>query len=356
MSKKIYILAPYPKGEAPSQRFRFEQYIESFEKEGYEVSFYAFLNGKIWKTLYTKGNTLYKIVGILNSFLRRWALLFHIKKADYVFIHRETAHLGPPVFEWVLSKVLGVKYIYDFDDAIWLPNFSAINAKYNRLKAYWKIKYCIKWAHQITAGNEYLADYAKQFNSNVKVIPTTIDLVNHHNLSTNQEKPLLTIGWTGTHTTMRYLDFIVPIITKLEKEHKFEFRVISNEAPNYKLKSLHFVKWQKETEIQDLAEINIGIMPLEEDVWSKGKCGFKALQYMALEIPTIASPVGVNKEIISHGNNGFLCNTVEEWEKTLRQLIKDKSLRKSIGLKGKNTVKEKFSVEANLNNYLALFK
>lgn len=229
MKKKIYILAPYPKGQAPSQRFRFEQYLDILEKEGCEVKFYSFLSEKAWKTLYQPGNYLGKFDQVMISFMRRWGLIFKLKKADHVFVHREMAHIGPPIFEWISAKILGVKYIYDFDDAIWLPNYSEANARFQRLKAYWKVKYCMKWAHKVTAGNDYLADFARKYNNNVEVIPTTIDLQNHHNLETNQSLKPLVIGWTGTHTTMRYLSEITPVLQELEKDHEFEFHVISNE-------------------------------------------------------------------------------------------------------------------------------
>jgi glycosyltransferase involved in cell wall biosynthesis len=356
VGKTIYILAPYPKGEAPSQRFRFEQYIDQLESEGYQVKMFPFLDQKTWKLLYSKGKTLQKAFGILKSFLRRWGLLFRLKKADFVFVHREVAHIGPPLFEWLMAKVLRINYTYDFDDATWLPNYSETNAKFNRLKAYWKVKYCIKWAHQVTAGNEYLAEYAKKFNPNVQVIPTTIDLENHHTEKTDQSRTPLVIGWTGSHTTMRYLDFIVPILEQLENKFDFEFHVISNESPKYKLKSLKFVKWNKSSEIKDLARLHIGIMPLEEDIWSKGKCGFKALQYMALEIPTVASPVGVNSTIINHEENGFLCSTPDEWEKVLTQLLESQSMRQRKGGEGFKTIKKRFSVQANWPKYLGVFE
>lgn len=355
MGKTIYILAPYPKGEAPSQRFRFEQYMDRLENEGYQVEMFPFLDEKTWKLLYAEGKTLQKAIGILKSFLRRWGLVFRLKKADYVFVHREVAHIGPPIFEWLMAKVLRIKYIYDFDDATWLPNYSETNARFNRLKAYWKVKYCIKWAHKVTAGNDYLANYAKKFNQNVEVVPTTIDLENHHTEKTDQNRKPLVIGWTGSHTTMRYLDFIVPIIEQLEQKFDFEFHVISNEAPQYKLKSLKFIKWNKTSEIKDLARLHIGIMPLEEDIWSKGKCGFKALQYMALKIPTVASPVGVNSTIITDEENGFLCTTPEEWEKVLTQLLQNQSLRQTIGEKGFKTIEDRYSVKANWPKYLGLF-
>lgn len=356
MSKTIYFLVPYPHGEAPSQRFRFEQYLTLLEKEGFSIEIHPFLDNKTWKTLYSQGNVAKKGFGILKSFFRRFALMFQLKKADYIFIHREAAHLGPPVFEWIISKLLKRKYIYDFDDAIWLPNYSETNAKFHRLKAYWKIKYCMKWAHKIVAGNEYLANYARQFNNNVQIIPTTIDTEFHHNLISDQTKEKPVIGWTGTHTTMHYLDKLIPVIEDLESKYNFDFLVISNEKPNYQLKSLQFIKWNKETEIQDLAKMNIGVMPLEKDIWSEGKCGFKGLQYMALGIAAIMSPVGVNITIVEDNVNGLLADSPEEWKLKLTELLENKELRIKLGTAGRQTIEDRFSVHAQLKNYLDLFQ
>jgi glycosyltransferase involved in cell wall biosynthesis len=355
MSKKIYFIVPYPHQEAPSQRFRFEQYFDFLEANDFEVEIYPFINQSTWKTLYGEGKVIKKAWGILMSFVRRFALLFKLHKADFIFIHREAAHIGPPIFEWIIAKVLRRKYVYDFDDAIWLPNYSESNAKFHRLKAYWKVRYCMKWASQITAGNAYLADYARQFNPNVQIVPTTIDTENHHNIMTDHQSQELTIGWTGTHTTMHYLDELVPVLKSLEQKYAFTFLVISNQSNEYDLKSLSFVKWNKASEIEDLAKINIGVMPLKKDIWSEGKCGFKGLQYMALEIPTIMSPVGVNSTIVQNGINGFLVETQEEWYEVLEKLILDRSLRTQIGKAGKRRIDEAYSVLANQEKYLNLF-
>jgi glycosyltransferase involved in cell wall biosynthesis len=354
LSKRLVIIAPYPKGEAPSQRFRFEQYINLFENEGYAVEFHAFLSDKTWKALYKEGSFFAKAFGMMGSFWRRFLLMFKLRKASVIFIHREASMIGPPIFEWIIAKVLRKKYIYDFDDAIWLPNYSDSNAKFQRLKAYGKVKKIMKWAHAISAGNDYLMEFAQQFNPNVRVIPTTIDLENVHNRLTNHQAEIPVIGWTGTHTTMNYLDDLVPILKELEETHTFIFRVISNQSPTFSLKSLEFVKWKKETEIEDLAQITIGVMPLTDTIWAKGKCGFKGLQYMALEIPSVMSPVGVNTTIIEHGVNGLLCSTPEEWKETLIQLLENEAIRMEIGKKGFQTVKERYSVEANLPHYLDL--
>lgn len=356
MRKSIYFIVPYPRGEAPSQRFRFEQYIDFLEENGFEIHFFPFLSEKTWKTLYQEGKFFQKGMGILRSFLNRFALLFALHRADFIFIHREASHIGPPIFEWFIAKVLRRKFIYDFDDAIWLPNYSESNAKFHRLKAYWKVNYCMKWAHQITAGNAYLANYASQFNSSVQVIPTTIDTLNHHTVMTNHEAERVTIGWTGTHTTMHYLNDLVPVLQQLEQQYDFTFLVISNQAASYELKSLQSIPWNKATEIEDLAKINIGVMPLKKDIWSEGKCGFKGLQYMALEIPTIMSPVGVNTTIVADGVNGFLAETSEQWYAALESLLLDKKRRIQIGKAGKKRIDEAYSVKANQNNYLKLFQ
>ncbi|MDX1652010.1 MAG: glycosyltransferase family 4 protein [Brumimicrobium sp.] len=356
MSRRIFILAPYPRGEAPSQRFRFEQYLPMLEKEGFDIHFHSFLDNKTWNTLYSEGKYFAKATGILKSFFRRWKILFSVKKSDHVFIHREAAHIGPPIFEWYLAKIRRINYIYDFDDAIWLPNYSASNAKVHRFKAYWKVKYCMKWAHRITAGNEYLKQFAEKYNPNVQIIPTTIDLKNQHTLKSNHNASPTVIGWTGTHTTMHYLDEIIPVIEELEKNYRFIFRVISNKAPNYKLKSLEFIKWNKTSEIEDLSQLNIGLMPLKEDKWSKGKCGFKALQYMALEIATVLSPVGVNTEIVDQRKNGLFADNPDAWRTALEQLLTDVNFRTQIAKAGRIQVKERYSVEALAGTYLNLFK
>ena len=356
MSKRIIFIAPYPHTQAPSQRFRFEQYLGILEESGFEIEVHPFLNEKDWAPLYKKGSFLLKAFGMLRSFARRFELLFKLRKFDCVFIHREASMIGPPVFEFIIAKILKKKYIYDFDDAIWLPNYSQSNARFHKLKAYGKVKHIIRWADEVCVGNEFLKSYALEFNSNVQVIPTTVDTINVHNKITDHDSEELIIGWTGSHTTMDYLPFLVPVLQRLEKEFKFKFRIISNHPPQFQLDSLEFVKWNKDTEIEDLSKINIGVMPLEDSAWTKGKCGFKGLQYMALQIPSVMSNVGVNNEIIDSKRNGFLCETADDWYSTLHELMSKPELRKSIGTAGQETVKNNYSVEANTPKYKALFQ
>lgn len=352
LKKKILFLSPYPSKIVPSQRFRFEQYFP-FLSRYYIITQKTFWDKKGWEILFSDKNDFIKLLWLLiKAFGKRFFLLFHLQKYDLIFIHREVSHLGPPVFEWIIKYILRKKIIYDFDDAIWLLNYSDKNRISKFFKSPWKTKYICKWANSIIAGNSYLADYAKKYNKNVFVIPTTIDTSYHKNKY--KEHKTLTIGWTGTLTTLKYLNAIVPVLKQLEEKYNLNFLIISNEKPKLNLK-FTYKSWCKETEIEDLRKIDIGIMPLYNNIWEKGKCGFKGLQYMALEIPTIMSPVGVNTEIIEDGVNGFLASTEQEWFDKLSLLIEDKELRQRLGKAGRNTVMEKYSVEANKQKYLDVF-
>ncbi|MTI32347.1 glycosyltransferase family 4 protein [Xanthovirga aplysinae] len=352
---KILFLVPYPSEQAPSQRFRYEQYLEVLEASGHSYHIASFLNNKTWSILYKKGYNFLKFTGILKGFGNRLLMLFGIRNYDVVFIHREASPIGPPIFEWLIAKVFRKKIIYDFDDAIWLSNSSQQNKLAAKLKWHKKVDKICKWSYKISVGNDYLGDYARQFNPQVVFNPTTIDTENLHNQIKKQDGKKIVIGWTGTHSTMGYLKVLVPIIKKLEGKYDFEFSVISNQKPDLPLKSLTYKPWNKLTEIDDLLHFNIGVMPLTDDKWAKGKCGFKALQYMALGIPAIASPVGVNTTIISHGIDGYLCKNKEEWYLALEKLIKDEQLRIKVGKNSRKKVVEHYSILSNKNNFLRLF-
>ena len=286
---------------------------------------------------------------------------------DYVFIHREVSPLGPPIFEWIISKVLRKKIIYDFDDAIWLSDPNEKHTLLAKLKWKGKVASICKWSYKISVGNDYLAYFAKKHNKNVVINPTTVDTKGQHNPFLNEERSQenrkkasanssTIIGWTGTHSTLQYLTPIISVISELEEKYNFIFLVIANKNPKYELKSFQYVPWNKETEITDLSMIDIGIMPLTNDVWSKGKCGFKLLQYMALEKPVLASPVGVNTSIIDNGVNGYLCQTNQDWMIHLELLLNDTTHRIRLGQSGRKKVVGQFSLLSNQRNFLSLFE
>jgi glycosyltransferase involved in cell wall biosynthesis len=212
-----------------------------------------------------------------------------------------------------------------------------------------------RWAYKVSCGNDYLCNFAKQFNSSVVYNPTTIDTEHYHNQISNQNKEKFVIGWTGSHSTTRYLNDLVEVLKKLEAKYSFELQVIADIPPALDLKSFKFIKWHKEEEIEDLLNFNIGIMPLKDDLWAAGKCGFKALQYMALGIPALVSPVGVNTKIVDDGINGFICKTPQEWEIAIEKLIQDHELLLEMAQNTRKKIVENYSVKSNTENFLALF-
>lgn len=353
---RILFITPYPTGEAPSQRFRFEQYFKSLTENGHSYKTSSFLSLKAWGIVYKTGHLPDKILALINGYWRRILDVISLRHFDAVFIHREATPFGPPWFEWLVTKIFKKYMVYDFDDAIWIPNASETNKYLTMLfKRFANVADVCRWSTVVSVGNAYLAEYAGQYNKNVVINPTTIDTDEHHNMMKEHGKHKFTIGWTGSHSTVQYLDEIYPVLKKLEEEHEFEFHVICDVPPKFTLKSLKFVKWSKKAEIDDLMNFNLGIMPLPADIWAKGKCGFKALQYMSLGVPALVSNVGVNAEIVDHGVNGFICNTPEEWYSSLKKLMTDSSCLQMLSSRTREKIITHYSVRSNKQNFLNLF-
>jgi glycosyltransferase involved in cell wall biosynthesis len=363
VTMKILFLIPYPLEEAPSQRFRFEQYFSSLKSAGNTLVVQSFLNSKNGRIFFSPGKKLKKITAIVAGFVKRFLILFQISSHDYIFVHREITPVGPPVFEWIICKVLRKKIIYDFDDSIWLTDKNNESRIERIIRWRDKVKLICEWSYKVSAGNEYLCAYAKKFNKRTVHNPTTINTETVHNqdfyraISDASMKKNIVIGWTGSHSTLKYLLDIEQVLQELEVQFpQLEFWIIADRPSQLKLTRIFFKSWTIETEISDLAQIDIGIMPLPDDEWAKGKCGFKALQYMSLNIPSVVSPVGVNKNIIDHGINGFLASTQEEWKVALIQLIENVDLRKRMGDEARKKIIASYSVVTNTPVFLGLFK
>lgn len=352
---KILFIVPYPPGQAASQRFRFEQYFDLLKTKGISYDVEPFLDRKTWNILYGKRRFAGKIWGLIKGATRRFLLLFKVMQYEYVFLHREAAPVGPPVIEWIISKWFRRKIILDFDDAIWIPNSSRSNRFFAPLKYHGNVFKVASWAYKVSVGNHYLMEAVKPYNDRVVYNPTTIDTKSHHNRIKNGYGEVLTIGWTGSHSTIKYLNDLVDVIQRLAEKYTFRFVVISDAAPEFDLPSLEYIPWNKVTEIDDLFQLDIGLMPLTHDPWSEGKCGFKALQYLALGIPAVVSPVGVNAEIVTHGVNGYHCHGPEEWYERLSELLGDREMLKKLSGQSRKVVIDGYSVESNSSNFIHLF-
>lgn len=351
----VFFITQGPLGINPGQRFRMEHYLPLLQQKGIPYKIAPFYNQKGWQTIFTNGHLLLKILLVLRGFLYRCLNLIQIVRYKYVYIYREAAPIGPPVFEWIIAKVLAKKIIYDFDDAIWVPVTSEYNTLVKPIKFYAKVRMICKWAYKVSVGNEYLAAYARKYNVATYVIPTVVNTASGHHLIKNQSTEPVTIGWTGTFSTLQYLNQVLPALQQVEKLYNIDFIVIANKDPQLPLKHYRYIQWSAKNELHDLLQINIGIMPLTDDELAKGKCGFKAIQYMALGIPAVVSPVGVNSHIVDQGVNGFCCVTTGEWVTALSALITDAQLRQNMGSNARQKIETHYSVHATEQNFLNLF-
>lgn len=298
------------------------------------------------------GNYGKKVLLGLKLALRRINDVIRANEYDIIVIAREAFITGSTFFERALSKRNG-KVIFDFDDSIWLNVISSNNRLFSSLKDGSKTSRIIRLSDKVFAGNEFLANYARKFNDNVVIIPTTID-TDAYQPAYDSSKKTVTVGWSGSVSTIEHFQFALPALRILKDKYKDRIKIKVIGDGNFYEPTLDIkgIPWKSETELEDLREIDIGIMPLPDNEWTWGKCGLKGLQYMALEIPTIMSPVGVNLNIIEDGVNGYLANSTEEWVDKISILIEQGDLRSRIGKEGRRTVVTKYSVKSTREVYL----
>lgn len=259
---------------------------------------------------------------------------------DYGIVFVQKKLLPVP---WVLSAgMVAKKLFFDFDDAIWTCpnlNWSAVT----RAKVRLRLRTILSKSSCVIAGNRYLGEYAQRHNRNVTIIPTCVDTNYYRPAASGRREGKLRIGWIGSSPNLIYLERLEPVFKRLPSDN-ISLTVVCDrkyESPNL---PTEFVPWSLEGELAALQNMDIGIMPLTDDEWTRGKCGFKTIQYMACGIPSISSPVGVNNEIVTDGQNGFLADDDDQWVEKLSLLIHAQDLRESIGHEGRRMVEDKYSI------------
>lgn len=320
-----------------SSRYRVYQYLPFLERSGI-LPFVARI---------PSSQRLGKWTGLIRA-------LKLASQVDVVFIQKRALDVR------VLQLIRAVKnrLIYDFDDAVYAsaPPFELDPRVLTKTRK--NLTAVLHHSRLIIAGNAHLAAYAQQYNNNVAMIPTCIDT---DKVRPRDEPPAdeLVIGWIGNSENLRYLQILEGLFARLASTYgsKLVLRVVSGKP--YSSESLLNVDnrtWTLDTEMSDLRSFHIGLSPLADDEWTRGKCGFRALQYMATGIPTVVSPVGVNREIIDDGVNGFLAQTDEEWFARVSQLIEGEQLRRRLGLRGRSTVEREYSLAVALPKFVAALK
>jgi glycosyltransferase involved in cell wall biosynthesis len=347
------------RGLDPSSRFRVFFYLDRFAQDNrfsakVSVSWPA---KSFHERSFFKRHRLLRVallpLGLALMFARRLLDVVRAPFYDVVFIQRP---LLPgqlyPILELAICR-LNRHVVFDFDDAIFVSHHEKSpersNLLYRLLEDRDNVARIIRRSAHVVAGNEFLADFARQHNPNISVVPTAID-TDHYmpGAKRGKSEDNLVVGWIGTSGNLAYVERLAPVFRALQQRIPFELRIVCNpveralELPDV---DYDWRDWEAERELADLSAFDIGIMPLPDNVWERGKCGFKLLQYMACGIPAIVSPVGVNRNIVDPGENGLLAAGTEDWESRLEHLLLNPELRQKFSRNGRETVLRGYALD-----------
>jgi glycosyltransferase involved in cell wall biosynthesis len=338
---RVLAWVPQQLGTSPGQRFRIEQWAPHLIDHGIDIDFSPFAGPELTSRLARPGRLGLKTRGILGALARRLAGACRAPRPDLVYIFRESALLGPSLAERLLG-LRGIPFVFDFDDAVWVRYVSPTNGPLSYLRFPGKTATLCRRARHVMAGNRFLREYALHHNARVSVIPTTIDTTQYvprpHPSGT-----LPVIGWSGSLSTVQYLELVRPALGTLARRRPFRLKVVGGSGVAIRGIEVECLPWRPETEVADIASFDVGLMPLPDDEWARGKCGLKALQYMALAVPGVVSPVGVNTEIVDHGRTGLLAATEADWVEGLDRLLTDPRMRHDMGEAARITVEQRYS-------------
>jgi glycosyltransferase involved in cell wall biosynthesis len=338
---KALFIVPFGRDVSPGQRYRFEQWLSLLPPDALQVEIRPLLSATAYHRIYRPGAVASKAIRVAAGLSKRLFDVVRSGRWDVVFVYREAFFLGPPLLELLLDRRYPI--VYDFDDAIFLGDTSEANAIVARWKCPSKVATVVEHAAVTTVGNEWLASFARQHSRSVAVIPTTVDVEKYTPLRRERCQPIR-VGWSGSRTTAIHLHSIDEALRRIARELPVELVAIGD--PDFKLEGadrLQALPWRSDSELDLLRSLDVGIMPLPDDEWSKGKCGLKALLYMALAIPTVVSPVGVNTTIVSNREDGVLATTTDEWFDAIAQLVDDEDLARRLGEAGRETVVKRYS-------------
>lgn len=339
----VAALVPYPQNTTPSQRYRIEQWMPYLAAEGIRVDLFPFADSALFEQLHRPGFRVSTASRILLGSIRRFVDVVRTRRYDAILIHRAVSIIGPAWFERLAAR-MGRPIIYDFDDAIFHLHTTETNRRFGWLKFPGKTATICRLSSHVTVGNEYLAEYARRFNPNVTVIPTSVDTDIYRPIERERRNGRTVVGWTGSSTSQTYLEMFAGVLEEIVRDERVELRVHSDRPP--RLPGIPHVwrQWSADTEREEIGEFDIGIMPMPDDEWARGKCAMKALLYMSMGIPAVCTAVGANLEVIAHGENGLLAATKDEWLDNIGCLVEDLTMCERLGGAGRRTVEERYSM------------
>lgn len=351
--KNILVLTKYGSLGA-SSRMRFYQY-NNMLKDEFNLKFSHLISSSELEFLYSDGK--YNKFNIVKSYFNRILTLMKTKEYDFIWIQAESLPYIPYFFEKILLN--NKKYILDFDDAIF-HNYDLSSGFYKKLFLKKKIDLLMRSSSFTVSGNQYLASRAISSGcSNVAIVPTVVDLELYkkdNKIALTHDDPIV-IGWIGTKSTSKYLDIVINVLDEISQIRDIQLKIIGSNIQFKGISKLDIVyeRWTQESEVSSLHSIDVGLMPLIDSAWERGKCGYKLIQYMACGKPVIASPVGCNVDIVTHGQNGFLASNESEWKTYLLNLIDSQSLRVTMGKNGFHAVESEYCLNVTSDKLVSIF-
>lgn len=338
MKNKIFFLTKYARNGA-SSRYRSFQYLPIIGKHGMEFDLSTLFNEEYLIKKYKNKRAPFFLT--LRLIIRRISSILRASNYSVVVIEYELIPFFPAIFEWLL-RFRGCKLIVDYDDAIF-HRYDVHKFLIVRIFLKNKIHSVMRSANIVVVGNKYLADYANSAGSKqVELIPTVVDLSKYPVIKSNFQSNVFNIGWIGSPSTTKYIYSIAPALAQMCKNDNVVVTLIGAESIELPGVSLRIIPWSQKTEFEWLSSFDVGIMPLPDEPWARGKCGFKLIQYMASGLPVIASSIGVNKEIIDDGVNGFLSDSNEQWIDAFEKLYKNEDMRAKMGAVGRKLIESKY--------------
>jgi glycosyltransferase involved in cell wall biosynthesis len=346
---KVLLLSKYGR-MGSSSRIRYYQYLPYLKSFGLEVTTAPLLSDGYLYDFYSGRKT--KLVSIMKAYAKRLGWLLRSHRYELIWIECEVLPYLPGWAEIFLCAG-GIPYVAEYDDAVF-HRYDLHRSKVVRFLLGKNIDGIMRRSTLVIAGNEYLAARARNAGAeDVAILPSVVDLDHYPVTSQRQGKPF-TIGWIGSPTTARFLELALPAINEVAKDRKVRVVLVGSGKVLTRGLPVEIREWSEETEVKDIKDFDVGIMPLPDDPWSRGKCGYKLVQYMACAIPVVASPVSVNKEIVQNGRNGFLAENKENWVQALNVLYENQSQSEEMGKAGRRLVEEKFCLQVTAPRLLSL--
>jgi glycosyltransferase involved in cell wall biosynthesis len=346
----VLALASYPI-EAAATRYRLAQFVGPLNEQNIRLTIHPFIDSELFARLYARGGLPFKAGKLLQSTLARVVDLVSATRADVILVQREAIIFGPPLLEWFMARVVRRPLVLDLDDATYVPYTSPTYGRVTKaLKFFGKTDYLIRWADVVICGNSAIADYVVEKGGRAQVIPTVVDteLFKPLDHRPDTEEPVL--GWIGTHSTFPYLQSIFPVLSALAQRHKFRLKIIGAGKDNVAISgiSIENLPWLLYREVADFQSLDVGLYPIDQSIyqgWASGKSGFKAIQYMAVGVPYVATPIGASGEIGEVGVTHFTATTHDEWYRALEELITKPEKRRAMGAAGRDHVTRHYALE-----------